>query len=333
MEIGVMSLGDHVPNPHTGIRTTQGERLRSIVDSSVAADDMGYAMIALGEHHFNDYIISSPQLLLAAIAERTKNIRLATAVTLLATSDPVRVAEDFATLDQLSGGRAELVVGRGINPETYAAFGELDPKQGHAIMAEKHALLDKLWAETESFSWSGQFRGPLDNVTLKPRPFASAPRVWLGTGTTEESVRRTAEQGRPLMLPSIFAKLAGWGPIVDLYRELMTAQGLEPVVGSCSYIHVAESGAVAREQWRPYLTGYVQWARDLLGNPAPVDYDDLISGTAMCGSPDEVLEKMIEVKDVIDPDLHLAVFDVGGLPHEMLVDNMAMFAEEVMPKL
>ncbi|GAB2631227.1 LLM class flavin-dependent oxidoreductase [Prescottella soli] len=333
MELGVMSLGDHLPNPHTGIRTSQGERLRSIVDSSVEAESMGFAMVALGEHHFNDYIISSPQLMLAAIAERTEKIRLATAVTLLATSDPVRVAEDFATLDQLSGGRAELVVGRGINPETYAAFGGLDPKQGHAIMGEKIQLLAQLWNSKEPFSWSGEFRGPLENVQLKPSPLAGAPRLWMGTGTTEESVRRTAAQGLPLMLPSIFARIDTWGPLVEIYRELMAEQGKQPVVGSCSYIHVAPASQTAREQWRPYLTGYVTWARQLLGNKSPVNYEELIEGTAMCGSPEEVVERMNTFKEVIDPDMHLAVFDVGGLPHELLVDNMRLFSAEVMPKL
>ncbi|CAM3112360.1 LLM class flavin-dependent oxidoreductase [Prescottella defluvii] len=333
MKLGVMSLGDHLPDPHTGIRTSQGERLRSIVDSSVEAESLGFSMVALGEHHFNDYIISSPQLMLAAIAERTKTIRLATAVTLLATSDPVRVAEDFAMLDQLSGGRAEIVVGRGINPETYAAFGGLDPKQGHAIMGEKIQLLDQLWNSTEPFSWSGEFRGPLENVQLKPSPFAGVPRVWLGTGTTEESVRRTAEQGLPLMLPSIFGRLDSWGPLVKLYRELMTEQGKEPLVGSCSYVHVAQDSKEAHERWRPYLVNYVTWARELTGNNMPVDYDKLLAGTAMSGNPDEVADRMLMVKDVVDPDIHLAVFDVGGLPHELLVENMRLFSSEVMPKL
>lgn len=333
MDIGILSLGDHVPNPHTGVRNSQQDRLRSIIDSAIAGEDMGFSMIALGEHHFNDYIISSPELMLAAIAERTERMRLATAVTLLATSDPVKVAEDFATLDLLSNGRAEIVVGRGINPETYAAFGGLDPKQGHAIMAEKVQLLDQLWNVKEPFNWSGEFRGPLVNVQLKPSPLAGAPRLWMGTGTTEESVRRTASQGLPLMLPSIFARIDTWGPLVKIYRELMEEQGKEPIVGSCSYIHVAQDSRTAREQWRPYLTGYVSWARNLLGSKAPVNYQELIEGTAMCGNPEEVLDRMGTFKDTIDPDLHLAAFDCGALPHEMLVETMQLFASEVMPKL
>ncbi|MGB3302018.1 LLM class flavin-dependent oxidoreductase [Gordonia sp. (in: high G+C Gram-positive bacteria)] len=332
MKLGVMSLGDHLADPHTGIRTTQGERLRSIVDSSIEAEQLGFSMVALGEHHFNDYIISSPNMLLAAIAERTSTIRLTTAVTLLATSDPVRVAEDFATLDLLSGGRADIVVGRGINKDAYAAFGQLDPARGAEILAEKTALLNRLWTEKEPFSWSGEFRGPLDEIQLKPSPVA-APRVWMGTGTTEESVRRTAAQGLPLMLPSIFGSLDGWGPLVTLYRELMTEKGLEPLVGSCSYVHVAETTEQAREQWKPYLTNYVQWAYDLMGNTRAVDFDKLLAGTAMCGSPDVVVDRMLAVKNTVDPDIHLAVFDVGGLPHDILMDSMRLFSKHVMPKL
>lgn len=333
MKLGIMSLGDHLPDPHTGVRTSQHERLRSVIDSSVAAESMGYTMIALGEHHFNDYIISAPQLMLAAIAERTQSIRLATAVTLLATSDPVRVAEDFAMLDQLSGGRVELVVGRGVSADAYAAFGELDPREGHAILGEKLALLNRLWNDESPVSWSGAFRGPLDDIALRPRPFAAPPRVWMGTGTSEDSVRRTAAQGLPLMLPSIFGRPESWRPLVQLYRELMTANGHEPLVGSCSYIHVATDSRTAHEQWRPYLTGYVEWASRLLGNNMPVDYEVLTSGTAMCGSPAEVLDRMLNVKELIDPDVHLGVFDVGGLPHDLLVDTLGLFASDVMPKL
>lgn len=333
MDFGIMSLGDHLPDAVTGQRVTQAGRLRSVVDSAAAAEGLGFAVVALGEHHFNDYIISSPQLLLAAIAERTSALRLATGVTLLATSDPVRIAEDFATLDQLSGGRVELVVGRGISGREYDVFGGLDPARGHDILTEKLALLTRIWAGDEPVSWSGQFRSPLEQVRVQPRPYAAAPRVWLGTGMSEESVRRTAALGLPLMLPSIFKRAETWAPMVALYRELMTRAGRTPLVGCCSHVHVSATSQLARREWRPYLRQYVDWANALRGVDTKIDIDRLFSGPALCGSPGEICDRLLSLQQALAPDLHLSVFDIGGLPHRQLLATMELFAAEVMPKL
>jgi alkanesulfonate monooxygenase SsuD/methylene tetrahydromethanopterin reductase-like flavin-dependent oxidoreductase (luciferase family) len=334
MEFGVLSLGDHRPDPVTGTRVPQGERLRSVVDTGVLAEELGFGTIAIGEHHFNDYIVSSPLMMLAAIAARTRRIRLTTAVTLLPILDPVRVAEDFATLDQLSGGRAELTLGRGISTDGYAEFGA-DDLDSRRLLADKLELLRVLLGDDQPVTRETAFRPPLTGITVQPRPVRGAPRIWMGTGTSEESVRWAAALGMPLMLPSIFRRAEVWRDMVALYRELMAASGKadRAVVGACSYIHVARDSRTARERWRPYLTGYVDWANGLRGVTATAEYEKLIDGPALCGSPAEVTERMQSLDEALSPDIHLSVFDIGGLPHRAVADTMEIFAGEVIPRI
>lgn len=334
MEFGLLSLGDHLPHPSTGERVTQGTRLRSIVDSGVRAEELGFSTVAIGEHHFNDYIVSSPLMMLSAIAAQTSTIRLTTAVTLLPILDPVRVAEDFATLDQLSNGRAELTLGRGISSDGYAEFGT-DMANSRELLAEKLDLLRALLGDNQPVRWNGDFRPGLDGITVQPRPVQSNPRIWMGTGMSEESVRWAAKLGLPLMLPSIFKPVEAWRDLVALYRELMAESGRadQAFVGSCSHVHVARESQTAREEWRPYLTQYADWANEMRGVTAKVDYDAIVNGPAMCGSPAEIAERLQSVKEVLEPDLHLAVFDIGGLSHTELTRTTELFASEVIPQV
>ncbi|OLT27326.1 hypothetical protein BJF79_01630 [Actinomadura sp. CNU-125] len=335
MELGILSLGDHLPDPGDGKRVSQAERHRSIVEMGVRAEELGFAMIALGEHHFNDYIVASPQLLLAAIAERTERIRLAPAVVLLPMTDPVRVAEDYATLDLLSGGRMELMVGRGISPDHYRAFG-FDPAEDRANLDEKLLLLDELWsAAKQPVTWTGRFRAPLDGLTVQPRPLQASPRIWMGSGLSEDSVRRTAERGRPLFLPSILRRPESYADLVALYREIMESSGNgdRAFVGACSHLHVGPTSGAAREKWRPHLLQYATWVNGIRGVDAEVDFDRVVDGPAVCGSPAEVTERLLRIKELLNPDVHLSVFDIGGLPHDDVLRSMELFSAEVMPKV
>jgi alkanesulfonate monooxygenase SsuD/methylene tetrahydromethanopterin reductase-like flavin-dependent oxidoreductase (luciferase family) len=333
MELGLLTLGDWLPDPVAGERPTQQERLRSVVDLAVHGEELGFTMLAVGEHHFNDYIVSSPLVMLAAIAARTSRIRLATGVTLLPLQDPVRLAEDFNTIDQLSGGRMELVLGRGISSDGYAEFG-VEPADARDLTVEKLDLLRQLWADGP-VTWSGGFRPALEGIEVQPRNAQSSPRVWMGTGMSEDSVRWTAELGMPLMLPSIFKPAEEWRDLVALYRQLMEEGGHadQSFVGACSHVHLGRTSQEARDSWRPYLTGYATWANRLRGVDAAVDFDRIVSGPAVCGSPAEATERFLSLKEALEPDVHLSVFDIGGLPWEKVRVNLEMFAEEVMPKV
>ncbi|MFW0786484.1 LLM class flavin-dependent oxidoreductase [Gordonia sp. CPCC 206044] len=333
MEIGLMSLGDHLPNPNTGEQESQGERIRSIVETSVYAEELGFEVLAIGEHHFNDYIIPSPFPVLSAVAARTSRIRLTTGVTLLPMLDAVRVAEDFATLDQISNGRAEMVLGRGISADGYAEFG-VEQDKSRDMLVEKLELVRRLFTE-ESVVWSGASRPDLNGITLKPFPAQRTPSIWMGTGMSEESVRWTAAMGMPLMLPSIFKRAEEWKDMIALYRELMVENGYEEqsFVGACSHIHVAPTSQQARDEKRPYLTSYADWANQLRGVDVKVDFDRLINGPALVGSPAEVVDRLESIKEALQPDRHLAVFDIGGMPESEVRATMDLYAAEVMTKV
>lgn len=333
MEIGVMSLGDHLPDPLTGNQVSQGERIRAIVDNGMYAEELGFDVLAIGEHHFSDYIVSSPFPMLSAVAAGTNRIRLTTAVTLLPLLDPVRVAEDFSTVDQISDGRAEMVLGRGISADGYAEFG-VEQESARELLVEKMRLLRRLWQE-ESVTSIGAGRPDLAGITVKPAPAQTNPPVWMGTGMSEESVRWTATMGLPLMLPSIFKRAEEWRDLIAMYRDLMDHNGFsdQSFVGACSHVHVARTSQQAREVWRPHVEQYAAWANSLRGVTAAVDFDRLIAGPALCGSPDEIVDRLESIREALQPDRHLAVFDIGGMANRRVRDAMELYASDVMAKL
>lgn len=334
MEFGVLSLGDHLSTPD-GAKQSQGERLRSVIDAGARAEELGYDLFAVGEHHFSEYIVSSPLVMLSAVASRTRRIRLSTAVTLMGILDPLRLAEDFNTVDQLSDGRMELVLGRGISADGYAEFG-VDPAQGREILVEKMNLFRTLLSSDEPVSFSGSFRPDLQGITVQPRPVQADPRIWMATGMSEESVRWTAALGMPLMLPTILRPAETWADMVVLYRELMQQNGYadRARVGVCTHLHIAETSQQAERGWEPYLVQYVKWARQSIsGNDEPVDYQGLINGPAVCGSPQKVLERLESINEALNPDIHLSVFDIGALPAPQVMAQMELFASTVADRL
>ncbi|MBR7838542.1 LLM class flavin-dependent oxidoreductase, partial [Actinospica durhamensis] len=226
MEIYYLSLGDHLPDPVTGVLVGQGERVRAIVEACVYAESLGFAGVGVGEHHFHDYIVSAPELLLAAIAARTSRLRLSTAVTLLAHADPVRVAEQFTVLDAVSAGRAQLCVARGVSSRTWAAFGSEGEQDVRDRLDEHLRLLLRLLGEPP-VTWSGGSRPPLDAVTIQPRPSAEQPesRIWLGAGFSPRSADLAAALGLPLLLPSTLHHPEVHLPVVARYREALAQRG------------------------------------------------------------------------------------------------------------
>jgi alkanesulfonate monooxygenase SsuD/methylene tetrahydromethanopterin reductase-like flavin-dependent oxidoreductase (luciferase family) len=342
-ELGVLSLGDCLADPVSGVRPTDAERHRAIVESAVHAEVLGFDSIWLGEHHFCDYVMSAPPVVLAAIAARTERIRLGTGVTLLANLDPVRVAEDYATLDGISSGRVELVAGRGILADTYAAFGQ-SVDESRERFRENLELLRRLWTETE-VHWSGRFRARLDGVTVEPRPVQQPhPPLWIGGGSSAASVDLAAELGLPLMLPSVLAPPIRFLPLVERYRERFAKAGHDPGrlrVGACNHVHVGRASQQARAFWRPYYRNYLDFVeriwthRERTHPKARVDFDDerLLEGVAICGSPAEVVDRIAATRQALGLDVHLLMFDLGGLPAGELARTLELFAAEVLPQL
>jgi alkanesulfonate monooxygenase SsuD/methylene tetrahydromethanopterin reductase-like flavin-dependent oxidoreductase (luciferase family) len=323
-DVYLLILGDHLPDPRTGRTVTEGERLRAIVEQAVAAEAAGFTGVAIGEHHFTRYLVSAPELVLSAIAVRTNTLRLSTGVTLLAHRDPVLVAEEVATLDVLSGGRAELIVARGVSPETDAAFG-VGPEDLRARFDEHLRLLLRLLEEPD-VTWRGRYRSPLSGVTTTPRPVqVPRPTVWVGSGSAI-SADLAVELGLPLMLPSTLRDPLTHQQVVERYRD---AGGTRVALPS----HVFVAQASARETWRPYLTAYAGFAQPWRGNGRAVDVDRLMDGAAVCGDPAEVAERLNELAKHLGLGTHLVIVDIGGLPQAEVLAALQLFGAEVIPRL
>ena len=336
LEIGLMSLGDLVADPHTGDRMTEAERHRQIVDQAVAAESLGFTSVHLGEHHFSDYMLSSPPVVLSAIGERTTTLGLSTAVTLAGNLDPVRVAEDYATVDVLHGGRVELVLGRGnLFVKTYEGFGQpLDTARGR--YDEAVPLLARLLRE-ENVTWSGEFRPPLSEHTTRPRPHGDMP-IWIGAAS-RGSAELAADLGCSLMLPSVFGRPEMFAPIAEVYRERWEANGhelAEARVGACCHIHVGPTTAEARATFEPHYAAYWDFVGELLGGAGtwpPFDFDELLSGPGFCGSPAEIVDKIEHWRDFFGLDRHLCMFDLGGMPTPTVMGALERFGTDVLPQL
>ena len=223
MELGVYTFGELTQDPATGHLLSPAQRLRDLIEEIELADQVGLDVFGLGEHHRSDYIVSAPAVVLAAAAERTKRIRLTSAVTVLSSDDPVRVFQNFATLDLLSGGRAEIMAGRGSFIESFPLFG-YDLDDYDTLFAEKLDLLLKIRSD-ERVTWSGRHRAPLADQPVYPRPVQEPLPVWIAVGGTPQSVVRAGALGLPLALGIIGGQPERFAPLASLYREAGSRAG------------------------------------------------------------------------------------------------------------
>ena len=345
MKFNLMSLGDHITDPVTGFRPTAQGRHRDFVTMAVRAEDAGFHGVNVGEHHGIEYIYSSPPVMLAAIAERTRTLRLGTAVTLLANLDALRIAEDYATLDSLSGGRVDVVSGRGnFFASTYELFGH-PLAESKDRFAENAELLDELW-RGKPVHWSGRFRAAISGERLQPPPVQEArDALWIGGGSSSESVDLAARLGWKLMLPSSFGRPAFFAAIVERYLEQWAAHGHAhaPEVGAAWHLFVARDSQVARARWEPRYRAYHEWMQQLLGkvNPAvpahnarTFDFDWLTTeGPAIVGSPAEVTQRIADLSAMLHISTHLLYMDMGGMAPAELYDAVDLFGAAVIPAL
>ena len=349
MKFGIITLGDNRPDPLTGRLRTPADHHRGLLRIAERAEALGFDSVHVGEHHGCDYITSTPSVVLGAMAARTENIVLSTATALLPVHDAVRFAEDYATVDVLSNGRAEVIVSRGILPRTYADLG-FEFANSRELFREKIELVLRLWQE-EEVTWSGTFRDPIEAFTVQPRPVQRPnPPLWIGGGFSEESVLLAAELGLPLMLPSVIVPPTRFAPLVDRYREAFRDRGHGgPQVGALSHTHCAKDLDTVRERYAPRHLDYMNWvARDLLpwamapmlgpGDEVPdippMDFEASIrTGPGVAGSPQQVLDRLAEFKEALDLDRQLFHVDTGALPLEFVFESMELLANEVLPEL
>jgi alkanesulfonate monooxygenase SsuD/methylene tetrahydromethanopterin reductase-like flavin-dependent oxidoreductase (luciferase family) len=330
--MGLLTLVDHLPEPSSGERTSTRQRLDEVIAEAVLAEEVGFERFAIGEHHFSDYIVSNPSLMLAAIAARTARIRLMTAVTVLPCRDPVQTAEDIGILDTISHGRLELSFARGVSEEASRAFGV--PRENvYAVLEDKLGLLLSILRDG---------RVPADDprgggLPVVPRPIQRPhPPIWIGGGLSPESADMAAAHGLPLILPSLFRYPEDYLPMIDRYRERMRQAGREHQIRVAlpSHCWVDRTSQAARARFRPYLEQYVAFARRLRdGFGRPLDFEGLIGGPAICGSPAEVVDRISEINDRLGLDFHLLKMDAGGVPYDELRAAIELVGSDVLPQL
>lgn len=343
MKLGLMTLGDLDTDPVTKTRETHAQRHQAIVGAAVVADQVGLHGVHVGEHHGMEYIYSAPPVILSAIASRTQRLVLSTSVTLAANLDPVRAAEDYATVDALSGGRMEMVVGRGnFFTTTYDLFGQR-PEDSHELFAENVRLIIDLWSGRK-ITWGGKFRAPITDFAVQPAP-ASMPPIWVGGGASEETLRLGAELGLDLMLPSSFGNPTQFAPTADKYREMYAAAGHpgEPRIGACWHLNVDKTSQRARERWEPRYRAYFELFSAILHrvnpNPPafakkPFDFEQLTTrGPAIVGSPEEVTDRLATLSQALQADVNIVYMDMGGMPTAEFLSMVEMLGTEVLPRL
>ncbi|CAM2913716.1 LLM class flavin-dependent oxidoreductase [Paenibacillus sediminis] len=338
MEIGVSTFVETTPDVKTGEVISHAQRLREVVEEIVLADRVGLDVFGVGEHHRKDYAASSPAVVLAAAASQTTRIRLTSAVTVLSSADPVRVFQDFATLDAISNGRAEIMAGRGSFIESFPLFG-YDLNDYDELFDEKLELLLKI-RESEKVTWRGGHRPAINNLGVYPRPVQNPLPVWIGSGGNQESVIRAGLLGLPLVLAIIGGSPLQFAPLVQLYKKAAAHAGHDASrlpVGSHSHGFIAEDTQVAADKFFPST----QASMNVLGRErgwghysrATFDAARRFEGALYVGDPETVAEKIIHLRKVVGITRFMLHVPVGTMPHEDVMRAIELLGTEVAPRV
>ncbi len=337
MQIGLDSFVATTGDPVTGVKVDPVVRLRNLLEEVEMADRVGLDVFGIGEHHREEFLDSAPVVLLSAAAARTKQIRLASAVTVLSAADPVRVFQEFATLDLISEGRAEIVAGRGSFTEAYPLFG-FDLQDYDSLFDEKLRLLLQI-RDQSRVTWSGKHRPPLRNQEIHPRPLQDPLPIWVGVGGSPESVIRAGSLGLPLMIAIIGGQPSRFRPLVDLYREAGEASGHDSKSLKVGIHALGSFAATTKEAHDDYFPGYERMFGQIgkeRGWPAirRSHFDALCGaeGALIIGDAQEGVEKILHYNEVLGGIDRITIqMSPGTLPHEKALRAIEILGEQVAP--
>jgi probable LLM family oxidoreductase len=334
VELGVYTFGDVAPDPRTGTTISPEQRLANLLEEIELADQVGLDVFGLGEHHRPDYAISAPAVVLGAAAARTKNIRLTSAVTVLSSDDPVRVFQQYATIDLLSHGRAEVMAGRGSFIESFPLFG-YDLDDYDELFAEKLDLLLQL-REQVRVTWSGKHRAPLADQGVYPRPVQEQLPVWVAVGGNPQSVVRAGAYGLPLALAIIGGEPERFAPLVTLYRRAAEQTGHAglPVSINSHGLVAGTSQAAADGFFATYADVMTRLGRERGWAPVTRDQFDALTGphgALVVGSPQQVAEKILFQHEVFGHQRFLMQSSLGAAPHRDVLRSIELLGTEVAP--
>ncbi|MEF2976070.1 LLM class flavin-dependent oxidoreductase [Subtercola sp. YIM 133946] len=335
IEFGLDTFGDVTATPD-GAPVSQAQVIRNVVDEGVLADQVGLSFFGVGEHHREDFAVSAPDVVLAAIAARTTGIHLGSAVTVLSSDDPVRVFQRFATLDAVSNGRAEVILGRGSFTESFPLFG-YDLSDYETLFEEKLELFAALRAE-QPVTWNGSTRAPLADQRVFPTTESGALRTWVGVGGSPESVVRSARYGLPMMLAIIGGSPSRFAPYVDLYQRAMAQFG-HPVeaIGVHSPGFVADTDDEARNEFFPHYQAMHARIGASRGWPPltrlQFDAEASVEGALYVGSPETVAQKMARNIETLGVNRFDLKYGAGTLSHESMMKNIELYGTQVVPRV
>ena len=336
MELGIMSFADMRPDTETGAGINAGQRLRDLMEEIKLADELGLDVFGIGEHHRPDYAVSSPATILAAAAVLTRNIRLSSAVTVLSSDDPVRVYQQFATVDLLSTGRAEIMAGRGSFIESFPLFGH-DLRDYDDLFTEKLDLLLQL-CKGGKINWKGKHRPALANQGVYPQSHQVPMPVWIAAGGTPASAVRAARLGLPLVLAIIGGMPEQFVPFINLYKETALKQSAAPAdLRFCvnNHVFIAEESQEAADSFYPYYAEMMNRVGSERGWPPLTrsQYDGLRSprGALMVGSVQQVIDKILYEHELFGHTRFLAQASIGTVPHKLIMRSIELFGTKVAP--
>lgn len=335
MELGLYSFGDVQRDKDGGLGST-ADATRNLLEAIKLADEVGLDYFGIGEHHTREMPASAAPVILGAAASVTKNIRLGSAVTVLSTDDPVRVFQQYATLDAVSNGRAEIIAGRGSSTESFPLFG-FSLEDYDELYAEKLELLLEINAR-ETVTWSGKFRPSLDDALIVPRPEKGSLPIWLGTGGNPQSSVRAAILGLPISYAIIGGQAARFAPLAELYRKASAQVGVpadKVKVSVASPGFIGDDAAAAKDKWY----GHWYWAMETIGKvrgflppPRPhFDHEASGGGALFVGGPEEVAERIVKLHGRMKHDRQFFQMDIGQLPQRDFLHGIELLGTRVKP--
>ena len=336
MQIGISSFGEVAPAHVAGQDHVAAQRMQELLEMGKLADEVGLDVLALGEHHRPDFVISAPEIILAAVAAITKRIRLSSAVTVLSSVDPVRTFQNFATVDLISNGRAEIIAGRGSFIESFPLFGQ-DLQDYDSLYLEKLQLLLKI-NENEVVSWQGKHRAAIEAKGVYPRPAQPKIPVWIGVGGTPASVVRAGQLGLPLTIAILGGAPAQYVPFAELYRESAQKAGHDVAALQLAincHLHLADTAEQARDEFfPPYSQLMNRIGRERGWSPMDRRHFDYLcgpQGPLLVGSPQAIIAKLLYQHELFGNTRFLAQLVVEGIPHASVLRSIELLGTQVAP--
>lgn len=334
LEFGLYTLGDHMTNPHTGKRISAEQRIKEIIELAKLAEQAGLDFFSVGESHQEYFTTQAHAIVLAAIAQATEKIKIGSSSTIISTSDPVRVFEDFSTIDLISGGRTEIVAGRASRIGLFELLG-YNVRNYEELYEEKFELLLKI-NEEERVNWEGDFRAPLRDAEVIPRPKHGKLPIWRAVGGPPASAVRAGLQGVPMFLATLGGPTTSFKYSIDVYRKTLEEQGYDPAkfpVATAGLFHVAETTQEAQRAYYPFVNEGMKLSNGR-GFPKQhfaqgADVRDVMN----VGSPELIIEKILHQHEQFGHQRYIAQLDFGGVPFEGLRKNIELIGEKILPAI